>query len=128
LTSTYFILPIYKITTHKMISFDDVLLFTIKSKMLKITRITLKENSFEIYLSHSYAIARLIPLVFVHSHPYFLEECITQAVWLPRHHSRSAFLNPNHSATRFFKPNHPATRFLPLPIIFELNFNSLVAS
>jgi len=28
----------------------------------------------------------------------------------------------------FLKPNHPATRFLPQPIIFELNFDSLVVS
>jgi len=49
-----------------MRSFEDVLLFSTKLKMLKITR---KENRFEIYLSHSYAPARLTPLVCVHSHP-----------------------------------------------------------
>jgi hypothetical protein len=30
----------FKITTHKMRSIDDVLLFSVKAKMLKITRIT----------------------------------------------------------------------------------------
>jgi len=44
-----FIIHLLKITTHKMRSFDDVLLFSMKSKMLKITRITWKENSFEFY-------------------------------------------------------------------------------
>jgi len=41
-----------------------------KSNMIKITR---KENSFEIDLSHSCAPARLTPLMFVHSHPSLLE-------------------------------------------------------
>jgi len=47
-----------------MRSFDDVLLFSIKLDILKITR---KDNSFDIYLSHSYAPAQLTPLVLVHS-------------------------------------------------------------
>jgi len=53
-----------------MQSFDDVLLFSIKSKILKITK---KDNSFGIYLSLSYDPAILTPLVCVHSHPCFLE-------------------------------------------------------
>ncbi len=44
-----FILHLFKIT-HKMWRFDDVPLFSIKSKVLKITIITWKENSFEFYL------------------------------------------------------------------------------
>jgi len=58
--SKCFILHLFKITTHKVRSFDDVVIFSTKSKMLKITK---NENSFEIYLSHSYAPARLTPLV-----------------------------------------------------------------
>ncbi len=40
----------FKITTHKKRSFDDVLLFSIKPKMLKITRTAKRENSSEFYL------------------------------------------------------------------------------
>jgi len=57
---TCFILHLFKITTEKMRSFDDVHLFSIKLDILKITR---KDNSFDIYLSHSYAPAQLTPLV-----------------------------------------------------------------
>jgi len=48
--SMFSILHLFKITTHKMRSFYDVLLFSIKSKLLKTTRITRKDNSFEFYL------------------------------------------------------------------------------
>jgi len=40
----------FKITTHKIGSFDDVLLFSIKPKMLKITKIAKRDNSSEFYL------------------------------------------------------------------------------
>jgi len=40
----------FKITTHKIRSFDDVLLFSINPKMLKITRTAKRENSSEFHL------------------------------------------------------------------------------
>ncbi len=61
----YLILHLVNITTHEMRTFDDVLLFSIKSKMLKITR---KENSFGINLSLTYFLARLTPPVCLYSH------------------------------------------------------------
>jgi len=45
----YFTL-VFRITTHKIRSFDDILLFSIKPKMLKMTRIAERENSSEFYL------------------------------------------------------------------------------
>ncbi len=43
--STCFTLHSFKIITHKLRSFNDFLLFLIESKMLKITRIVLKEKT-----------------------------------------------------------------------------------
>jgi hypothetical protein len=40
----------FKITTHKIRSFDDILLFSIRPKMLKMTRTAKRENSSEFYL------------------------------------------------------------------------------
>jgi len=48
--STCHILHLFKIITHKMRSFDDVLSFSVKPKMFKIPRITWKDNHFEFYL------------------------------------------------------------------------------
>ncbi len=48
--SKCFILHLFKIITNKMRSFDYVILFSMKSKMLKITIISYKENGFEFYL------------------------------------------------------------------------------
>ncbi len=40
----------FKIKTHKIGSFDNILLFSIRPKMLKMTRIAKRENSSEFYL------------------------------------------------------------------------------
>jgi hypothetical protein len=40
----------FKIITHKMRSFDDVLLFSVKPNMLKIRSTAKRENNYELYL------------------------------------------------------------------------------
>ncbi len=77
------ILHSFKITTHKMRSFDDCLLFSIKSMMLKITRK-------EFYLLTAMLLLDKLHLCVFTLIPTFWRgwERITQAMWLPHHHSR----------------------------------------
>ncbi len=68
--STCFILHLLKITKLKWQALNDVLSFSMKSNVLKITR---KVKSFENYISFSYAPTRLTPPVCLYSHLFHLE-------------------------------------------------------
>ncbi len=82
--SRCFIICLFKITTHKMRSFEDVFSFS------KDVENNMKREWLWIMPVHSYAHARPTTLVCVFTIiPAFWrgQECITWAVWLPRHHS-----------------------------------------